>query len=160
MPASSLRARTGSAVREAVGPRANEVVGGARLAGTRWRTRRPFPVAADRPDQPDRSVRPYASGRPLLAPAVRPWAAALLACCAILVAVLGALFAHQTRADGFDRAVDTPIITSFAGHQSLALWLAKPGSLIPAAVLTAAIVIACVVAGRINGSVLALAAVA
>src|SRR5258708_5598516 len=106
------------------------------------------------------SVRPYASGRPLLAPAVRPWAAALLACCAILVAVLGALFAHQTRADGFDRAVDTPIITWFAGHQGLALWLAKPGSLIPAAVLTAAIVIACVVAGRINGAVLALAAVA
>jgi len=83
----------------------------------------------------------------------------LLACCAVVVAVLGALFAHQTTADGFDRAVDTPIISWFAGHQDLALRLTKPGSLVPAAVLTAAIVIACVVTRRFNGAVLALAAV-
>jgi len=83
----------------------------------------------------------------------------LLACCAVFVAALGVLFAHQTRADWFDHAVDTPIIAWFSGHQGLALWLAAPGSLIPAGMLTAATVIGCVLAGRLNGAFLALAAV-
>jgi len=76
-------------------------------------------------------------GRPLLAAAARPWAAALLACCALLVAVLGVLFAHQARADWLDQAVDSPIIT----------W---PG---------AAIVVGCLLTGRLNGAVLAAVAV-
>ena len=100
-----------------------------------------------------------ASARPLLPGSATPWAVALLACCAVLVAVLGVLFAHQTRADWFDHAVDAPIITWFSGHQGLASWLAAPGSLIPAGVLTAATVIGCVLAGRLNGAFLALAAV-
>jgi membrane-associated phospholipid phosphatase len=83
----------------------------------------------------------------------------LLACCAVLVAALGVLFAHQTRAGWFDHAIDAPIITWFSGHQGLAHWLAAPGSLIPAGVLTAVIVIGCVLAGRLNGAFLALAAV-
>jgi membrane-associated phospholipid phosphatase len=83
----------------------------------------------------------------------------LLACCAVLVAALGVLFARQTRADWFDHVVDAPIITLFSGHHGLALWLAAPGSLIPAGVLTAATVIGCVLAGRLNGAFLALAAV-
>jgi membrane-associated phospholipid phosphatase len=72
-----------------------------------------------------------------------------------LVAVLGALFAHQSNADTLDRAVDAPIITWFAGHQRLQLWLAAPGSPIPAAVFCAAIVLGCLLAGRPNGAVLA-----
>ena len=98
-------------------------------------------------------------GRPLLAAPVRRWAGTLLACCAILVAVLGVLFAHQDQADWLDRAVDTPIITWFSGHPDLAVRLASPGSLIPAAVLSAAIVIACLLTGRLNGAVLAALAV-
>jgi undecaprenyl-diphosphatase len=93
--------------------------------------------------------------RPLLAATARPWAAALLACCAILVAVLGVLFAHQAAAGSLDRAVDSPIITWLGGDQRLALWLAAPGSSIPATVLCAAIVLACLVTGRANGAVLA-----
>jgi membrane-associated phospholipid phosphatase len=100
-----------------------------------------------------------ASARPLLPDRVRPLAGGLLACCAVIVAALGALFAHQTRADWFDHAVDAPIIAWFNGHQGFASWLAAPGSLIPAGVLTAAIVIGCVLAGRLNGAFLALAAV-
>jgi membrane-associated phospholipid phosphatase len=98
-------------------------------------------------------------GRLLLAPSARPWAGALLACCVILVALLGVVFSHQAKADWFDHAVDAPIITWFDGHPALAVRLAAPGSLIPASVLSAAIVVACLLTGRLNGAVLAAAAV-
>jgi len=98
-------------------------------------------------------------GRPLLAASARPWAGALLACCAILVAVLGVLFTHQARADWLDHTVDSPIIIWLGGHPGLALWLAAPGTLIPAGALSAAIVVACLLTGRLNGAVLAAAAV-
>ena len=76
-------------------------------------------------------------GRPLLAGPARPWAGALLAFCAILVAGLGALFAHQAQADWLDHAIDSPIISWLGGHPRLLLWLAAPGSLVPAGVLCA-----------------------
>jgi membrane-associated phospholipid phosphatase len=98
-------------------------------------------------------------GRPLLAASARPWAGALLACCAVLVAVLGVLFAHQTRADGLDHAVDSQVVAWLGGHRGLLLWLAAPGSLIPAVVLCAAIASVCLLTGRLNGAVLAAAAV-
>jgi undecaprenyl-diphosphatase len=97
-------------------------------------------------------------GRLLLAPGARPWAGALVVCCAILVAVLGVLFAHQASADGLDHAVDSRVIAWLGGHRGLLLWLAAPGSLIPAAVLCAVIVAACLLIGRLNGAVLAAAA--
>ena len=97
--------------------------------------------------------------RPLLAPPTRPWAGALLAVCAGLVAVLGVIFAHQTAADRFDRAVDAPVITWFGHHPGLAGWLAFPGSLVPMAVLSVAIAAVCLRAGRLNGAVLVVAAV-
>ena len=62
-------------------------------------------------------------GRPLLAASARLWAGVLLACCAILVAVLGMVFAHQTTADRLDHAIDAPIITWLAGHPDLAAGL-------------------------------------
>ncbi len=98
-------------------------------------------------------------GRPLLAASARPWAGALLACCAVLVAVLGVLFAHQASADRLDHAVDSRVIAWLGGHRGLLLWLAAPGSLIPAAVLCAVIVGACLLTGRLNGAVLAAAAI-
>jgi membrane-associated phospholipid phosphatase len=101
-------------------------------------------------------VRP---GRPLLAATARPWTGAVLACCAIFVAVLGMLFAHDTRADWLDHAIDGPVITRFGGHSGLALWLAAPGTKIPAVVLSTAIVVTCLLTGRLNGAVLAAAAV-
>jgi len=73
--------------------------------------------------------------------------------------VLGVLFVHQAKADWLDHAVDSSIISWLGGHQGLAAWLAAPGSLIPAGVLSAAIVVACLLAGRLNGAVLAAAAV-
>jgi membrane-associated phospholipid phosphatase len=121
-------------------------------------------AAADRP----RSQAPSGSGedgrrlrpdRPLLAAPARPWADALLACCATAVAVLGVLLAHRATPGWLDHAVDSPVIGWFGGHQGLASWLAAPGSLIPAAALSAVIVVACLLAGRLNGAVLAAAAV-
>ncbi len=98
-------------------------------------------------------------GRPLLAGSARQWAGVLLACCIVLVAVLGALFAHQAKADWLDHVIDSPIITWLGRYQGLAAWLSAPGSLEPAGALSAAIVVACVLAGRLNGAVLAAAAV-
>jgi membrane-associated phospholipid phosphatase len=99
------------------------------------------------------------AGRSLLADSARPWVGAALACCAVLIAALGALFAHQAQAGRLDHAVDTLIINWLGRHQDLAGWLAFPGSLVPAVVLSAAIVVACLLAGRLNGAVLAMAAV-
>jgi membrane-associated phospholipid phosphatase len=99
------------------------------------------------------------SGLPLLAASARPRAGVLLAGCVVLVAVLGAAFARQDTADRFDRAVDAPVISWFAGHQTLALWLAFPGTTIPAVVLTAALALGCLLTGRLRGAVLAILAV-
>jgi membrane-associated phospholipid phosphatase len=98
-------------------------------------------------------------GRPLLGPAARRWACMLLACSAILVAALGLLFAHQTTADWLDHAVDSPIINWLDRHPDLAGWFAFPGSQRPVIALTAVIVVACLLARRLNGAVLAAAAV-
>jgi membrane-associated phospholipid phosphatase len=98
-------------------------------------------------------------GRPLLTASARLWAVALLAFCVILVAVLGVLFAHQTRADQFDQAIDSPIIGWLGGHPGLAGRLAAPGSQLPAVALSAAIIVACLLAGRLNGALLAATAV-
>jgi membrane-associated phospholipid phosphatase len=126
----------------------------------------PWPHSGPARQQPGRprqrsSVRPWQRSpvRPLLAASARPWAGALLAGCAILVAALGALFAHQTTADRFDRAVDSPVIAWFDGRPRLATWLAYPGTLIPAVLLSTAIVVACLLTGRRNGAVLAATAV-
>src|SRR5438552_14240852 len=100
-----------------------------------------------------------ASARLLLAASARPWLAAVLTGCAILVAALGALFAGHSTADAFDRAVDSPVITAFAGHGGLALWLAYPGTTVPAVVLSVVIAVACLLTGRIRGALLAIAAV-
>lgn len=101
----------------------------------------------------------FRPGRPLLTATARLWAGALLACCAILIAALGVLFAHQAHADRLDHAIDSPIISWFGGNPGLARWLAAPGSLIPAVTLSAAIVIASLLIRRLNAAVLAAAAV-
>ena len=98
-------------------------------------------------------------GRPLLGPSGRARASGLLAGCAILVGLLGLVFRGQTRAAGFDGTVDTSFIAFFAGHRNLLPWLAKPGTPIPAVLISAVIAAGCLIAGRLNGAVLALAAV-
>lgn len=98
-------------------------------------------------------------GRPLLAGAARPWAGTVVICCVILVAVLGVLFARDTKADPFDNAVDSPIIGLLGSHGDLAYRLAYPGTLYPAVLLSGIVVVICLVTSRLNGVVLAIAAV-
>jgi membrane-associated phospholipid phosphatase len=98
-------------------------------------------------------------GQPLLEAGARRRAGVLLACCSIVVVVLGLLFAHQATADRLDHAIDAPIITWLDGHPGLAGWLAFPGSQRPAVALSAALVIVCLLTGRLNRAVLAAVAV-
>lgn len=98
-------------------------------------------------------------GRPLLAGAARPWAGAVVASCVILVAVLGALFAHKTKAGAFDNAVDSPIIGLLSSHGGLAYRLTYPGTIYPAVLLTGIVGVICLLTGRLNGLMLAVAAV-
>jgi membrane-associated phospholipid phosphatase len=98
-------------------------------------------------------------GQLLLDPAARRRAGVLLACCAILVVTLGLLFAHQSTADRFDQVIDAPVITWLDGRPGLAVWLAFPGSQRQALALSAALVIVCLLTGRLNRALLAAAAV-
>lgn len=93
--------------------------------------------------------------RPLISASLRRWAGAVLIACGAIAVVLGVLFAHQTRADAFDRAIDAPFISAFASHQVTAYWLARPGSELPALLMCAAIVVVCLLAGRLDGAILA-----
>ena len=98
-------------------------------------------------------------GRPLLTVSARLWAGVLLAFCAVLVTVLGALYAYESTSDRLDRAIDSPIINWFGAHLGLGEWLISPGSPLPAGVLSATIVVSCLLAGRLNGAVLAATAI-
>lgn len=98
-------------------------------------------------------------GRPLLGDARRPWAGLALAACAIVVVTLGLLLRGQTGPDGFDAAVDAPVIAFFGGHHGLLLWLALPATFVPATAISAATAVGCLIARRLNGVVLAVTAV-
>ena len=103
-------------------------------------------------------MRPW-SGRSLLADQARLRVGGLLAGCAIVVVVLGVLFAGQGTADPFDRAVDSPVITWLAGRPTLALWLAYPATLVPAGGASLIAALVCLARGWLRGAVLALLAV-
>jgi membrane-associated phospholipid phosphatase len=98
-------------------------------------------------------------GRPLLGRSGRIWACWLLAACVIVVAAGGAVFHGQTRADGFDNAVDSPFTALQPSHYDLLVRLASPGTLVPAIVISVAVAAGCLLTGRRSGAVLALAAV-
>lgn len=99
------------------------------------------------------------SGRSLLADQARLRVGGLLAGCAIVVVVLGVLFAGQGIADPFDRAADSPVITWLAGRQTLALWLAYPATLVPAGGASLVAALVCLARGWLRGAALALLAV-
>jgi membrane-associated phospholipid phosphatase len=65
----------------------------------------------------------------------------------------------QTGPDGFDAAVDAPVIAFFGGHHGLLLWLALPATFVPATAISAATAVGCLIARRLNGVVLAVTAV-
>jgi len=103
-------------------------------------------------------MRPW-SGRPLLAGSARAWAVGLLAGCAVILIVLGVLFAGQGTADPFDRAVDAPLLGWFTSHPLLALRMAYPATLVPAGAASLIAALACLARGWLRGAALALLAV-
>lgn len=97
--------------------------------------------------------------KPLLGDSRRTWAGLTFAVCVIVVLLIGLLFKGQTRPDGFDNAVDSPVIAFFSGHDSILGWIIRPGDLIPAIAITAAIAAGCLIARRLDGAVLAVTVV-
>jgi hypothetical protein len=93
--------------------------------------------------------------RPLLTVSARRRTGVLLASCAVLAAVLGVLFAHQSRADGFDHSVDAPVIT---GSRAIKLWPCGSPSPAPRFRPSCSVVVIAVV-GWLRGAVLAILAV-
>jgi len=97
--------------------------------------------------------------RPLVPAAMRPAAAAVLVVCAAVMAVLGALVAGQTRAEPLDSLVDSRIRGGLGGQWRVLEDLAGLGDLMPVVVMTAVLLLACLVTRRWRGAVLVAVAV-
>ncbi|HLK74917.1 MAG TPA: phosphatase PAP2 family protein [Streptosporangiaceae bacterium] len=100
-----------------------------------------------------------AASRPLVPAAMRSLAAAILAGCAAVTVLLGTLFAHQTRAGPLDAWVDARIRSGLGGQRTVLNDLSGLGDLMPVAVLTAVLVLACLLTRRWRGAVLVAVAV-
>lgn len=81
-------------------------------------------------------------------------AAWLLAGCVAFTVVLGGLVAGQTHADPFDQPIDSAIIRLLGRHHHLMVDLTFPGTRTGAFLLTALVVIGCLLARRYDGAVL------
>jgi membrane-associated phospholipid phosphatase len=97
------------------------------------------------------------AGRPLLAPAARRMAAALVVACVAVTVFLGAQFAQQRRADWLDRAIDGRVQAVAGGHRGLLYQVIGIGDPIPVTLMTVALALACLAARRYRGAVLAVA---
>jgi membrane-associated phospholipid phosphatase len=93
--------------------------------------------------------------RLLLPPALHRPAALLAAGCAAVTASLALVFAGQARPDGLDAAIDAHIRSALGRYGAQTHLLAGLGGLGPVTVLTAALVLACLVARRWRGAALA-----
>jgi len=100
-----------------------------------------------------------AAPRPLVPAAMRSLAVAILAGCAAVTVLPGALFAHQTRAGSLDAWVDARIQAGLGGQRRVLNDLSGLGDLMPVAVMTAVLVLACLVTRRWRGAVLVAVAV-
>lgn len=91
---------------------------------------------------------------PLLPPRFRPAAVVLLAACAVIVAVLGALVYHGASPDALDRAVLRALpAESTPGGRNLAV-IAQLGGSIPIALLTILLCYCCLALRRYRGAIM------
>src|SRR5215469_11343863 len=97
--------------------------------------------------------------RPLLPPALRRAAALVVTGCAAVTASLALAFAGQARPDGLDAAVDAHVRSGLGQYQEQLRLLTKLGGQVPVAVLTAALILACLATRRWRGAALAALAV-
>jgi membrane-associated phospholipid phosphatase len=93
--------------------------------------------------------------RPLLAAEFRLGAGVIVVTSAGLVAVLGALFAHQGRSDQLDTAVDRWVESRLDPHQGALSVLAGLGDPAAVTIVTFVVVLACLVTRRVRGALLA-----
>jgi membrane-associated phospholipid phosphatase len=98
-------------------------------------------------------------GPELLSASLRRPAAALTVVCIAVTAVLAVSVSHQSRAGRLDAAVDARIKAGLGGHHLLLTVLPRLGNPVPVAVMTLALVVACLATRRWRGAVLAGAAV-
>ncbi len=96
---------------------------------------------------------------PLLPPQARRPAAIAVACCAAVVAVLGVFAADRTQGNAVDRPVDSWLRHHLASHLHVLSDISYLGGGQISAVLTAILVLGCLLARRVNGAVLALVSV-
>jgi undecaprenyl-diphosphatase len=96
---------------------------------------------------------------PLLPHRARRPAAIAVACCAVVVGVLGVFAANSARGNAVDRPVDSWLRHNLAAHHHVVSDIAYLGGSQIGIVLAAALVLACLLARRVNGAVLALASV-
>lgn len=97
--------------------------------------------------------------RPLVPAAMRPVAVVILVVCAAVTALLGALVAGQASAGPADSWVDARIRGGLGGQWRGLEDLAGIGDVLPVAVMTSVLVLACLVTRRWRGAVLAAVAV-
>jgi membrane-associated phospholipid phosphatase len=100
-------------------------------------------------------LRRQAAPRPLLPPALRRPAAVLVTGCAAVTASLALAFTGQARPDRLDAAVDAHVRSALGRYGAQTHLLAGLGGLGPVTVLTAALVLACLVTRRWRGAALA-----
>src|SRR5215472_4140529 len=93
--------------------------------------------------------------QPLLPPALRRAAALVATGCVAVTASLGLAFAGQARPDGLDAAVDAHVHSGLAQYQEQLRLLTKLGGQVPIAVLTTALILACLTTRRWRGAALA-----
>jgi membrane-associated phospholipid phosphatase len=91
----------------------------------------------------------------LLPPALRRTAALVVTGCAAVTASLALAFAGQARPGALDAAVDAHVRSGLGQHQEQLRLLAKLGGQVPVAVLTAALILACLATRRWRGAALA-----
>ena len=99
-----------------------------------------------------------AAGRPLLPPGLRWLAAALLAACMIVIAVMGAWLAHRTLPGTVDGHVDGWLVAHAGRGQRVLLAAGSLGNPAPAAVTCAVLVLACALTRRYRGALLVMIA--
>ena len=100
-------------------------------------------------------LRRRAAPRPLLRPALRRPAAALVAGCVAVTASLALAFAGQSHPNRLDAVIDGTVRGGLAGHPAPLHLLADLGGKDMVTAMTAALLAACLVARRWRGAALA-----
>jgi len=83
----------------------------------------------------------------------------VIACCAVVVAVLGVFAASRSQGNAIDRPVDSWLRQNLASHHHVLTGVAYLGGSQVGIVLAIVLVVACLLARRVNGAILALVGV-